>query len=116
MPRLLRPRSIAAAVLGALALAAAPAHAFDAGPHTDMTSDALTAEGFGSNAANVGVVENLFVDYYWNRVEPPIAQDRWPAPAESPGGDRRTRTVSSGLVVSTFQVSACWPPSSLVTD
>jgi hypothetical protein len=73
MPRLLRTRSIAAAVVAALALAAAPAHAFDAGPHTDMTRDALTAEGFGSNAANVGVVENWFVDYYWNAKENPFS-------------------------------------------
>src|SRR5215216_5058424 len=73
MPRLLRTRSIAAAVVAALALAAAPASAFDAGPHTDMTRDALTAEGFGSNAANVGVVENWFVDYYWNAKENPFS-------------------------------------------
>ena len=73
MPRLLRTRCIAAAVVAALALAAAPARAFDAGPHTDMTRDALTAEGFGTNAANVGVVENWFVDYYWNAKENPFS-------------------------------------------
>ena len=65
--------SVAAAVVAALALAAAPARAFDAGPHTDMTRDALSAEGFGLNAANVGVVENWFVDYYWNAKENPFS-------------------------------------------
>jgi len=73
MPRLLRTCSIAAAVVAALALAAAPARALDAGPHTDMTHDALTAEGFGATAANVGVLENWFVDYYWNAKENPFS-------------------------------------------
>src|SRR5262245_48431114 len=73
LPRRLRTLIIAAAVVAALAIAAAPARAFDAGPHTDMTRDALTAEGFGSNAANVGVVENWFVDYYWNAKENPFS-------------------------------------------
>ena len=73
MARLPRTRSIAAAVVAALALAAAPARAFDAGPHTDMTRDALAAEGFGLSAANVGVVENWFVDYYWNAKENPFS-------------------------------------------
>jgi hypothetical protein len=77
-PRLLRTRSIAAAVaaglaFAALALAAVPARAFDAGPHTDMTRDALNAEGFGPTAADVGVVENWFVDYYWNAKENPFS-------------------------------------------
>jgi len=60
-------------VIAALALAAGPAAALDAGPHTDMTRDALAAEGFGVNAANVGVMENWFVDYYWNAKENPFS-------------------------------------------
>lgn len=55
------------------ALAAPPAHGFDAGPHTDMTRDALTSEGFGAGAANVGVAENWFVDYYWNASKNPFS-------------------------------------------
>jgi hypothetical protein len=42
------------------------AQAFDTGPHADMTRDALTAEGFGRAAADVGMVDNWFVDYYTN--------------------------------------------------
>lgn len=68
-----RTRLAAAAGLAVAALAAGPAHAFDAGPHTDMTRDALLSEGFGINAANVGVVENWFVDYYWNAKENPFS-------------------------------------------
>jgi hypothetical protein len=60
---------VAVLVLGTAASAAA----FDAGPHTDMTRDALTAEGFGGAAANVGVVDNWFVDYYWNAKENPFS-------------------------------------------
>ena len=45
---------------------AAPAHAFDTGPHTDLSRDALTAEGFGTTAADVAVVNNWFVDFYSN--------------------------------------------------
>ena len=76
IPHLLRTRRIAAVMVAAFALAAAPARAFDAGPHTDMTRDALAVEGFGSNAANVGVVENWFVDYYWNAKENPFSGPR----------------------------------------
>jgi hypothetical protein len=65
-------RAILLAAVAALALAA-PARAFDAGPHTDMTRDALASEGFGRDAANVGVVENWFVDYYWNAKENPFS-------------------------------------------
>jgi hypothetical protein len=56
-----------------LFVTAAPAAAFDAGPHSDMTRDALTSEGFGNAAADVGVVENWFVDYYWNAKENPFS-------------------------------------------
>lgn len=55
------------------ALIATPAHAFDAGPHTDMTRDALTSEGFSPTAADVGVVDNWFVDYYWNAAANPFS-------------------------------------------
>jgi hypothetical protein len=38
-----------------------------------MTRDALTAEGFGAAAADTGVVDNWFVDYYWNAKENPFS-------------------------------------------
>jgi hypothetical protein len=38
-----------------------------------MTRDALDAEGFGPAAADVGVIENWFVDYYWNAKENPFS-------------------------------------------
>lgn len=43
-----------------------PASAFDTGPHSDITRDAMTAEGFGPTAADIGVVNNWFVDLYSN--------------------------------------------------
>jgi hypothetical protein len=49
-----------------LALPAAPASAFDTGPHSDITRDAMTSEGFGRTAADVGVVSNWLVDLYSN--------------------------------------------------
>ena len=57
-----------ASVLGlALALAtAAPAPAFDTGPHSDLSRDALGAEGFGTTAADVANVNNWWVDLYSN--------------------------------------------------
>ncbi len=60
-------------VVALTALSASPARAFDAGPHTDMTRDALTAEGFKPTAADVGVVNNWFVDYYWNADDNPFS-------------------------------------------
>lgn len=63
----------ASVVLASLLALAAPASAFDAGPHSDMTRDALTSEGFGPAAADVGVVQNWFVDYYWNAKENPFS-------------------------------------------
>jgi CARDB/PLAT/LH2 domain len=62
------PRSLALAALTAATLLAAPAAApaFDTGPHSDITRDALTAEGFGATAADVVVVNNWFVDLYSN--------------------------------------------------
>ncbi len=50
----------------AFALGTADADAFDTGPHGDITVDALTSEGFNKNAANVGRMENWFVDMYSN--------------------------------------------------
>lgn len=67
-------RALAASLVAASVMAvAAPASAFDAGPHSDMTRDAMTSEGFGAAAADVGVVENWFVDYYWNAKENPFS-------------------------------------------
>jgi hypothetical protein len=62
------PRSLALAAITAIAVLAAPAAApaFDTGPHSDITRDALTAEGFGGTAADVVVVNNFFVDLYSN--------------------------------------------------
>ncbi len=67
------PRSSALAVLTAITLLAAPdaAHAFDTGPHSDITRDALTAEGFGATARDVVVVNNWFVDLYSNSSKVP---------------------------------------------
>src|SRR5674476_610766 len=52
-------------VVGCLA-APAGAPAFDTGPHSDLTRDALTAEGFSSTATDVAQVENWLVDLYSN--------------------------------------------------
>jgi hypothetical protein len=61
-------RSSALAALTAIVLIAMPAsaQAFDTGPHSDITRDALTAEGFGATATDVVVVNNWFVDLYSN--------------------------------------------------
>jgi CARDB protein/PLAT/LH2 domain-containing protein len=58
----------ALAIMFALGLCLSPAsaQAFDTGPHADMTRDALTAEGFGRAGADVGMINNWFVDYYTN--------------------------------------------------
>jgi hypothetical protein len=61
------------AAVAALLLSAAPARAFDTGPHADITRDALTSEGFGESAADVGMVENWFVDYYTNPGKNPFS-------------------------------------------
>src|SRR6476469_3376516 len=62
------PRSLVLAAVTAIAVLAVPAAApaFDTGPHSDITRDALTAEGFGATAADVVVVNNWFVDLYSN--------------------------------------------------
>src|SRR3954470_6597527 len=66
-------RSSALAALTATILLAAPAgaQAFDTGPHSDITRDALTAEGFGPTATDVAVVNNWFVDLYSNSSKVP---------------------------------------------
>lgn len=45
-------------------LALSGAHAFDTGPHFDLTRDALAAEGFGDTAIQVAQVTNWMVDFY----------------------------------------------------
>jgi hypothetical protein len=52
-------------MVGMLVLAR-PGWAFDAGPHADITRDALTAEGFGNTAVQVVQVNNWYVDLYEN--------------------------------------------------
>ncbi len=84
-----RCRSIAAVAVALAAFVVVPAQAFDAGPHTDMTRDAFTAEGFGTKAADVAVVENWFVDYYWNADDNPFSGH---------GSLFRTLLSSAGLV------------------
>ena len=49
-----------------LLVSPARADAFDTGPHTDITRDAMTAEGFGQTATDVAVVNNWLVDLYFN--------------------------------------------------
>jgi hypothetical protein len=44
--------------------AAAPALAFDGGTHSELTADAMTAEGFGPDATGLAQVNNWFVDLY----------------------------------------------------
>ncbi len=61
-----------ASALG-LYLAPSSAQAFDTGPHADLTRDALTAEGFSPAAADVGMVDNWFVDYYTNPDDNPYS-------------------------------------------
>jgi hypothetical protein len=61
-------RFVALAALTATMPLAAPAGAgaFDTGPHSDITRDALIAEGFGATAQDVVVVNNWLVDLYSN--------------------------------------------------
>ena len=65
-----RATIVALAVLGAL-IAPAGAQAYDTGPHSDITRDALSAEGFSSTAADVAVVNNWFSDLYSNASKVP---------------------------------------------
>jgi hypothetical protein len=64
--RVRRPRTILVLAVVAALTAPAGSQAFDTGPHSDITRDALIAEGFSSTAADVAVVNNWFVDLYSN--------------------------------------------------
>ena len=68
-------RRITIALVALAASAALPARAlaFDTGPHADMTRDAMTAEGFSKAAADIGAVNNWFVDYYTNPSKNPYS-------------------------------------------
>ena len=59
----MKPAIALASVLLVLA-AAAPAGAYDTGPHFEMTDDVMTAEGFRGDAIGVAQVNNWFVDFY----------------------------------------------------
>jgi len=49
----------------AMALASAsPALAYDTGPHSELTRDAMASEGFGNDSIGVAQVNNWFVDLY----------------------------------------------------
>ncbi len=62
-----RAAALAVATFALIAIAnASPAAAFDIGPHSDITLDALTAEGFGQTASDVVVANNWLVDLYSN--------------------------------------------------
>lgn len=63
------------ATLAATIVAAqcAPALAYDAGPHTELTVDAMSAEGFGKDAVEVSAVNNWFVDLYQQQSEVPFS-------------------------------------------
>lgn len=61
-----RARGILFLTLVVMLLAPGGAQAFDTGPHSDITRDALSAEGFTGTAADVAVVSNWFVDLYSN--------------------------------------------------
>ncbi len=59
-----RPTLLIPAVLAAFACAAPAAQAYDTQPHTDMTRDALSAEGFNQNAGDITAFTNWFADFY----------------------------------------------------
>lgn len=60
----IRTTFTAAALSAALLAPAAPAQAYDTGPHAELSTDALTAEGFGPRARQIVQVNNWFVDLY----------------------------------------------------
>lgn len=65
---------MAFAVAAALTLAfAAPAMAFDGGPHSELTEDSLRAEGFGTDAVHLAQADNFFVDYYEQAANNPFS-------------------------------------------
>ena len=43
---------------------ASPALAYDTGPHSELTRDAMASEGFGNDSIGVAQVNNWFVDLY----------------------------------------------------
>ena len=53
-----------ALVAAALLASAAPASAYDTGPHFEITEDAMHGEGFAADAVGVAQVNNWFVDLY----------------------------------------------------
>ncbi|BDI30642.1 hypothetical protein CCAX7_26930 [Capsulimonas corticalis] len=59
-------RAAPVAIVGVLALicGATPSHAFDTGPHHDLTRDALDREGFGNTAIKIAQVDNWYTDYF----------------------------------------------------
>ena len=67
--RILLPILAAAGVLAA----AAPANAYDTGPHFEITEDAMRAEGFNTDAVGVAQVNNWFVDFYENAGSNPFS-------------------------------------------
>jgi hypothetical protein len=54
------------ALAAMIAVLPAAGWAFDTGGHFDLTSDAMTTEGFGKTAVQVAQVANTMVDYYSN--------------------------------------------------
>ena len=56
--------SVSAVAAVFVLIGTAPARAFEAGPHTEITADAMAAEGFGTDAVEVAQVENWFCDLY----------------------------------------------------
>ena len=70
----MRRKAVSGAVaVVALALFSQPAAAFDTSPHFDLTGDALSAEGFGTDAVRVAQVNNWFVDLYVNAKDVPAS-------------------------------------------
>lgn len=64
--KLPRTGALIALTAALAAVPAAPALAYDTGPHSEITADAMVAEGFGSDAVGVTQVNNWFVDIYEN--------------------------------------------------
>ena len=55
---------------------ASPALAYDTGPHSELTRDAMTSEGFRADAAGVAQVNNWFVDLYEQTEQEPVQRAR----------------------------------------
>lgn len=64
MLTLVRSSAVTAVLAVALVATAGSAHAYDTGPHGDMTESAMRDEGFGLNAATIGRADNWFMDMY----------------------------------------------------